>query len=90
MDNTFDVLIITPEVSIRRKAVSLSVPAESGYMCALARHAPILENLVPGRITLRSGVPSVAQHWESGGKGFFKFRDNTATVILDSFKPEQF
>ncbi|MFA5319866.1 MAG: hypothetical protein WC418_01610 [Candidatus Omnitrophota bacterium] len=88
MDNTFEVLIITPLVSIRRKAVSLSVPAESGYMCTLARHAPILANLVPGKITLRSAGHSVAQHWESKGKGFFKFRDNAATVILDSFKPE--
>ncbi len=86
MDKTFEVLLITPEASIRRRAVSLSIPAESGYMCVLAGHAPALAVLVPGSITLRQEGNAGILRWQTAGKGFFRFAANAATVVLDSFE----
>ncbi len=84
MDHIFSVEIVTPLKAIRQaEIVSIVVPAESGYLGVLANHAPLITNLVPGKIFLRDSGNKRTTFYSSG-KGFLHVLKNSVTLILDS------
>lgn len=64
---------------------SLVVPAQKGYLGVLAHHAPMIAQLKPGRITLRTSEDKVS-NFDLRTNGFLEFSDNRATLILDSIE----
>jgi len=83
MEKLFHVSIITPEKIIYdSQASSLIVPAALGYLGVLANHAPIIANLVPGRISIRDSSGKLTAI-DSKGKGFLEVLKNNATLLLD-------
>jgi len=84
MEKVFEVNIITPDKSIYKgEAFSLIVPAELGYLGVLANHAPLIANLVPGKITIREASKKLTT-LDSKGKGFLEVSRNNATLLLDN------
>jgi len=82
MDRPFQLTIISPEKTVfSGKAVSVIVPAESGYLGVLAGHAPLVANIIPGKITVKEPSGAVtAVNCEK--TGFFQVLDNNATLLL--------
>ena len=86
MQSLFHINIVTPGKTVYEgDASSLIVPAQKGYLGVLAHHAPIVAQLVPGKITLRDSAGK-----ESGfdlkAPGFLEFSGNCATLMLDTFE----
>lgn len=83
MEKQFQVDILTPEGKIfERKITSLVVPAALGYLGVLADHAPLVANLMPGKISFREG----AGNWKAiynKGKGFIEVARNKTTLLLE-------
>jgi len=83
MPSLFRLNIYTPEKTIFDVQVSsLCIPEESGYMGVLARHAPLISTLIPGKITFKDeegGLNTV----HSTGKGVFEIANNRVTILLD-------
>ncbi len=80
----FKVDIVTPEKTIYSgTGLSLVVPSESGYLGILADHAPLIANLVSGRITLKKYSGEV-QSIEVKDKGFIEVLENRVNLLLDS------
>jgi len=83
MTKLFKVNIITPEKTVYAgEVISLIAPGELGYLGILANHAPLITNLVAGKIILKdnTGNPTTIN---SPGKGFLEVRENNANLILD-------
>ena len=88
MEKQFKLSIITPERSVYQGDVfSLVAPAQLGYLGVLANHAPLIANLVAGRVIFResSGKQQVIN---SLGKGFLEVIDNNATLLLDDLSQQ--
>ena len=84
MSKTFNLSIVTPEkVLAERKAISLVVPSELGYMGIMANHAPLVANLAKGKIILRDGSGKI-EEFSSLGKGFIEVLNNEVVIILRS------
>jgi len=84
MEKLFHVNILTAEQKIfEGEAVSLIVPAELGYLGVLANHAPLVANLVPGKIIYRSAHAAGAVI-NNHGKGILEVASNKATILLDT------
>ena len=84
MEKVFQIKILVPEKKIYSGEVSsLIVPAALGYLGVLADHAPLIANLVPGKITYRDnqGKETVINN---SAKGFIEVGKNAATLLLDS------
>ncbi|MGA2775226.1 MAG: ATP synthase F1 subunit epsilon [Candidatus Omnitrophota bacterium] len=84
MEKKFKVNILTPLQEIYSgEAISVIVPAYAGYLGVLANHAPLIAQLVPGKITLRSGAktPSVII---SKSEGLLEVFDNNVNILLDN------
>ncbi len=80
----FKVDIVTPEKTIYSgSGFSLVVPSESGYLGILADHAPLIANIVPGRIILKKD-PIEALSITVKGKGFIEVLENKVNLLLDS------
>ncbi|HNV23928.1 MAG TPA: hypothetical protein PLH56_04400 [Candidatus Omnitrophota bacterium] len=60
---------------------SLIAPGESGYLGVLANHAPLIANLVPGKITIKDnqGKENTIQ---LQSPGFLEVSKNMAKVLL--------
>jgi len=83
MANNFRLTIITPEKTIYdSEAISLVAPGEVGYLGILFNHAPLITNLVPGKleVTNPSGVKNT-MHLDGGFMEVFK---NSVTILADS------
>ena len=79
----FDVEIITPErVVYRGKASSLIAPGADGLFGILDHHAPLLNALQVGILTLR-GEGGAPQFYALGG-GFLEVSANQVVVLADS------
>jgi F-type H+-transporting ATPase subunit epsilon len=79
---TFQVGIYSREKIIYEgSAISLIVPAASGYLGVLADHAPIVAKLANGKITIRTleGNTNVI---DSSQGGFLEVLQNQATLLL--------
>lgn len=82
MTKTFQVGIYTSDQTLyEAEAVSLVVPAASGYLGVLANHAPLVARLSSGKITIRTrqGNTSVI---DSSIGGFLQVLHNQATLLL--------
>ena len=87
MAKLFNLSVITPEKTIyENKVVSLVVPAALGYLGVLANHAPLVANLVSGKIIIRQDSgEAVIIH--SSGKGFLEVLRNEVRIILHNAIP---
>lgn len=84
MEHVFNVNITTRESIIYHgSASSLVAPGEMGYLGILANHAPLITNLVRGRISLKDASQKIFV-FNSSGKGFLEILKNNVTVLLDS------
>jgi F-type H+-transporting ATPase subunit epsilon len=84
VEKSFQLNIITPDKTVYKGEVSsLIAPGELGYLGVLANHAPLITNLVAGKIIFResSGKRTVMQ---SKAKGFLEVLKNNATLLLDN------
>lgn len=83
-DKLFHVSIITPDKTIYEGRVqSLIAPGELGYLGILANHAPLITNLVPGKIILRE-KPDETNVLYSNGKGILEVLKNNVDILIDS------
>lgn len=68
------------------EVTSLVVCAEGGYLGVLANHAPLITNLITGKILVKN-TTGTERTFELTGKGFLKVFKNFAVILLDSIKP---
>jgi len=84
MEKLFNIEVTSPQASIYQGyAFSLIAPGELGYLGVLANHAPLITNLVPGKISIKEASGS----WKvinSKAGGFLEVVNNKATLLLDS------
>ncbi len=84
MASSFHASVILPDkVVYDNDASSLVVPAYNGYLGVLAHHAPLVANLKPGKITLRSTTGETTA-FDLKSHGILEFSDNKAMILLDS------
>ena len=82
MANVFQLNIYSQEKTVYTgEVVSLIAPAQSGYLGVLAHHAPLIANLMPGKITIKDkeGKEKVV---ELPSSGFLEVIKNAATILL--------
>jgi len=87
MAKLFNLSVITPEKTIyENKVASLVAPAALGYLGVLANHAPLVANLVSGKIIIRedSGEALIIH---AQGKGFLEVLRNEVRIILHNAIP---
>jgi F-type H+-transporting ATPase subunit epsilon len=83
MPKLFHLIISSAEKKIfEGETQSLVAPGEIGYLGILANHAPLMTNLVPGKITVRD-VSGKAKIFESTSNGFLEIINNKAAILLD-------
>jgi F-type H+-transporting ATPase subunit epsilon len=89
MANTFQQSVLTPEkVVLEQRGISLVAPGSQGYLGILAFHAPLITDLVPGKLTLQDEHGKEQVFAVSGG--FLEVSDNRATVLADAVeRPEE-
>ena len=84
MEKQFRVNILTPQNKVfEGEVVSLVVPAALGYLGVLANHAPLIAELIPGKIIYRDNQAGQAIV-NNSGKGFIEVAENKATILLDT------
>ena len=84
MEKLFQVSIVTPDKIVYEGEIySLIAPGEAGYVGILADHAPLVANLVSGKITMKESPGSV-KIIESKEKGFLEVMKNRVTILLDN------
>ena len=83
---TFKVSVITPRrIVYEGRVSSLIAPAELGYLGVLVNHAPLIANLVPGKIIVRD--PSDRTRiFRSPGKGIIEVLENNVSILVDSIE----
>jgi len=75
-------MIITPEKTIYDgEAASLVAPSELGYLGILADHAPLVANLVAGKVAVKK-ENGEALVFDNLAKGFLDVLNNNVTMIL--------
>lgn len=82
MEKLFHIDILTQNEKLYSgPASSLLVSCALGYLGILANHAPLIANVVPGKITLRkdTGEPLTLT---SSGEGFLEVFQNNVTLLL--------
>jgi F-type H+-transporting ATPase subunit epsilon len=83
MGKYFKVEIVAPAKKIYSGNISsLIVPAALGYLGVLANHAPLIANLVPGKIILKESSGSLTTFY-SESKGILEVLQNNVTLLLD-------
>lgn len=86
IDKTFKVSVITPRRIVYEGQVSsLIAPAELGYLGVLVNHAPLIANLVPGKITVRDPSDRI-RIFHSPGKGTIEVFENNVSILIDSIE----
>lgn len=84
MDKVFNLAIITREKTLYEgKASSLVAPCEFGFLGVLADHAPLVANVVSGKIVLKKDTGEPLTFY-SKGKGFLEVMENSVTLVLTS------
>jgi F-type H+-transporting ATPase subunit epsilon len=84
VEKSFSLNILTSTKTIfAADIISLIAPAELGYLGVLANHAPLIANLVSGKLILRdqSGKLTIIH---SLGKGVLQVFKNNVTVLLEN------
>jgi F0F1-type ATP synthase epsilon subunit len=84
MPKTFELEILKRERALYHgRAVSLTVPAEYGYLGILADHAPFIGHLVKGRISFTAS-DGHKKTVNSPDQGFVRVNNNRVSVFLYS------
>jgi len=79
----FQLSIETPErVVYNGEVSSLIVPAQEGYWGVLADHAPLIANLIPGKISIKESSGRQL-NLDSASKGVVEVIKNHVTILLD-------
>ncbi len=78
----FQLQVFTRERMVLDEQVSsIIVPALTGYLGVMARHAPLIAVLGEGRLTIKHD--SLAERTFQLAGGFLEVRDNVATILAD-------
>ena len=81
--NTYQLTIVTPEKMIFDQEVeSLIAPGTLGYLGILANHAPLMTELVSGKLIVRKADGKEESMAVSGG--FLEVSHNKATILADA------
>lgn len=84
MTKAFSINIATPEKLIYSgEAVSVIVPAESGYLGILADHAPLVANIASGELRVKTKEGKL-HNIDIKNKGFLEVLHNQVTILLNS------
>jgi F-type H+-transporting ATPase subunit epsilon len=83
--NTYQQSVLTPErVVLEQRGISLTAPGSQGYLGVLAFHAPLITDLIPGKLTLKDEHGKEQVMAVSGG--FLEISDNRATILADAIE----
>lgn len=84
MEKNFHVDILTPKETIySADVISMVVPAQLGYLGVLANHAPLVANILPGKITVREASGGLRE-FKVKSKGILEVFSNNATLLMDN------
>ncbi len=82
----FKVSIATPRRTVYEgQVLSLIVPAELGYLGVLVNHAPLIANLVPGKIIVRETTDK-PKIFHSASNGIVEVLKNNVNILVDSIE----
>ncbi len=80
--------IVTPEKKFYEDEVnSLIAPGSLGYLGILTDHAPLLTELVPGKLTVKDSKGQEKVFAISGG--FLEVLKNNVTILADAIEPTE-
>ena len=83
-EKLFKINISTPEKTIFEGEISyLVAPGEMGYFGVLVDHAPLISNLVPGKITIKDGA-SQPMILNCKSTGILEVLNNNVDILVDS------
>jgi F-type H+-transporting ATPase subunit epsilon len=72
--------LTTPErVVLRREITDVTIPTQEGEITVLADHIPLVANLVPGMLTVRSGKQ---EEYLAVSGGFIEVQPGSRVVVL--------
>ncbi|MDD5072200.1 MAG: ATP synthase F1 subunit epsilon [Candidatus Omnitrophica bacterium] len=83
-EKLFKISITTPEKTIFEGEISsLVAPGEGGYFGVLVDHAPLIANIIPGKITIKdtSEQPTV---FKCKSTGILEVLKNNVNILVDS------
>jgi len=84
MAKIFHIDILTPQETVYSgEGVSMVVPAQLGYLGILADHAPLIANILPGKITVREPSGNLRE-FAVKAKGILEVFSNNATILMDN------
>ena len=82
MRTPFELQVVTPDgVGFSETVMSVRLPAVSGTLGILARHAPLVSPLIPGELWVRDENQGETSY--AIGEGFVDVADNVCTVLTD-------
>lgn len=82
-EKSFELEIVTPEkMAYSGKVRSLIAPGEIGSLGVLVNHAPLITNLIPGKIIIND-IENRLHKFNSPDKGFLQILNNKATLLLN-------
>ena len=84
----YNLSIVTPEKKFYEDEVnSLIAPGTLGYLGILTDHAPLLTELVPGKLAVKDSKNQEKIFAVSGG--FLEVLKNNVTILADSIEPAE-
>lgn len=82
-ERLFKIHISTPEKTIYEGEISsLIAPGELGYLGVLVDHAPLIANLVPGKIIIKDGTAQPAI-FNCKSTGILEVLKNDVNMLVD-------
>jgi F-type H+-transporting ATPase subunit epsilon len=82
----YQLSIVTPEKKFYEDQVnSIIAPGSLGYLGILTDHAPLITELIPGKLTLKDSKGQEKIFAISGG--FLEVLKNNVTILADSIEP---
>ncbi len=87
-DKGFRLTVLTQEkAAVDRQVLSVVAPGSQGYLGVLRDHAPLVTELVPGKLTVKDLSGEEAVYAVSGG--FLEVSGNRMTILADALeRPE--
>ncbi|OGX29373.1 MAG: hypothetical protein A3F87_02305 [Omnitrophica WOR_2 bacterium RIFCSPLOWO2_12_FULL_51_24] len=85
-ERLFKINISTPEKTLYEGEISsLIAPGELGYLGVLVDHAPLIANLVPGKIIIKR-ITDTPVVFDSNGRGILEVFENKVNLLTDSIE----
>ena len=87
-DKGFRLTVLTQEkAAVDRQVLSVVAPGSQGYLGVLRDHAPLVTELVPGKLTVKDLSGEEAVYAVAGG--FLEVSGNRMTILADALeRPE--